>query len=339
MKIGIVGAGIVGRLLAWHLCQQDCEVHLFCRGSLEGEDACSFIAAGMISPFSEQEFLQSEWHHLGEKALAWWPRILATLPDKVFYQDNGSLILASSRQKSYLNHYIDKIWRQLNIKVPVLTEKEIVSFEPELTNFIGCYLPQEARIDPQQLFAALNIFLINEGVVYHPFHEVEFISAKRIKANQAEFIFDKTIDCRGLGAKTMLPTLRGVRGELIYCQALNVNIQHQIRLLHPRYPCYIVPRENHTYVIGATQIESESNAPMTIESALALMTAAVGVHPGFHEANITALHARSRPTMPNHFPYCAEVEGIMHINGMFRHGYLLGPILAEQVARKILENE
>lgn len=338
-KIAIVGAGIVGRLLAWHLCQQDYEVHLFCRGSINGEDACSMIAAGMISPFSEQEFLTKDWHHLAKRALKWWPMMLASLQDLVFYRENGTLILTSPREKPRLMHYLQKVQSQLQTKVSFLTEREISSLEPELTNFIGCYLPNEARIDPKQLFSALNAFFSNNGVIWHPFHEVKILTEKRLSANQQEFVFDKIIDCRGLGAKKALPELRGVRGELIYCYAPKVNIQHQIRLLHPRYPCYIVPRDQHVYVIGATQIENESNAPITIESTLALLAAAVNVHAGFHEAHINAFHAGCRPTMNNHLPFVSEQEGVMHINGMFRHGFLLAPVVVEQVVDKLLEKK
>ncbi len=76
MRIGIVGAGIVGRLLAWHLCQAKHEVHLFTKGNIDSNDACSTIAAGMISPYAELPLMSFDWHKMGLTALTWWPAIL-----------------------------------------------------------------------------------------------------------------------------------------------------------------------------------------------------------------------------------------------------------------------
>jgi glycine/D-amino acid oxidase-like deaminating enzyme len=51
--------------------------------------------------------------------------------------------------------------------------------------------------------------------------------------------------------------LRGVRGEIVRLQAPEIELNHMLRLLHPRYPVYIVPRADGKLVVGATTIESE----------------------------------------------------------------------------------
>ena len=65
------------------------------------------------------------------------------------------------------------------------------------------------------------------------------------------------VDCRGMGAKGDLRNLRGVRGEIVRLQAPEIELNHMLRLLHPRYPVYIVPRADGKLVVGATTIESE----------------------------------------------------------------------------------
>jgi glycine oxidase len=107
-----------------------------------------------------------------------------------------------------------------------------------------------------------------------------------------------------------------------------------VRLLHPRYPLYVVPRPGGRFLIGATMIESEDEGPVTVRSALELLGAAVALHPAFGEAQILETGAGVRPALPDNVPRAIVREGGRRIlvNGAFRHGFLLAPVLAEAVA-------
>ena len=59
---------------------------------------------------------------------------------------------------------------------------------------------------------------------------------------------------------------------------------------------------NHIFVIGATQIESESQAPASVRSGLELLSALYAVHPAFGEANLLELATGLRPTLNHHNP-------------------------------------
>jgi glycine oxidase len=50
LRIGIAGAGLLGRLLAWKLLQQGHCVSLFDRGSRVGELSAARVAASMLAP-------------------------------------------------------------------------------------------------------------------------------------------------------------------------------------------------------------------------------------------------------------------------------------------------
>src|SRR5207253_9790934 len=96
-------------------------------------------------------------------------------------------------------------------------------------------------------------------------------------------------------AKQELGDLRGVRGEILRVHAPEVSLTRPIRLRHPRYPVYLVPRPKNHYVIGATAIESEDEGRITIRSTLELLTTEYSVHPGFGEARILETMAALRP--------------------------------------------
>ena len=107
---------------------------------------------------------------------------------------------------------------------------------------------------------------------------------------------DLVIDCRGLAAKDQLSNLRGVRGERIVVKSREVNLTHPVRLLHPRFPLYVVPWGDGVYMIGATVIESEETGPISVRSALDLLSAAYALDPAFAEAEIV-LQGASKPPL------------------------------------------
>ena len=149
--------------------------------------------------------------------------------------------------------------------------------------------------------------------------------------------FDHIIDCRGLAAPSDGQRLRGVRGELIWLHAPQVKLKHLVRLMHPRYKLYIVPRENDTYIIGASQLESEFEGNITVRSALELLSAAYSVHSGFAEAEILKTDTNLRPAYPDNQPQINVDNKCISINGLFRHGYLLTPALCDIATDYIFE--
>jgi glycine oxidase len=103
-----------------------------------------------------------------------------------------------------------------------------------------------------------------------------------------------------------------------------------VRLLHPRYPLYIAPKENDLYVIGATEVEGEDMSPVSVRSALELLSAAFAVHPGFGEARILELNSHCRPTLPDHRPAIVwDGARTLRVNGLYRHGFMIAPEVAD----------
>ena len=111
-----------------------------------------------------------------------------------------------------------------------------------------------------------------------------------------------------------------------------------VRLMHPRYKLYIAPKPNNEYIIGATQIESDSEQPVTVRSSLELLSALYSVHSGFAEAEILSQVARCRPAFDDNLPQLRCYGKRMVVNGLYRHGYLLSPVVVSQ-AVEILEGK
>lgn len=127
-----------------------------------------------------------------------------------------------------------------------------------------------------------------------------------------------------------LTELRGVRGEVVWLHAPGVALSRPLRLLHPRHRVYLVPRPGDVILLGASEIDSEDRSGVSLRSAVELMTAAHSVLPALAEARILHLETNLRPALPDHRPWVHHQPGLLAINGLFRHGWLLAPSLAEE---------
>ena len=144
-----------------------------------------------------------------------------------------------------------------------------------------------------------------------------------------ERAFDEAKHARGTGARPDLP-VRGVRGEIVHLHAPGLRLSRPLRLLHPRHRVYVVPRADGRILVGASEIESEDRSPISVRTTVELLTAAHSILPGLAEARVIQADVNLRPALPDNLPTLVREEGLTRINGLFRHGWLIAPALAER---------
>lgn len=334
MKAGIAGGGIMGQLLALALVNHGWRVSIF--DNSDGQ-SCSMAAAGMLAPTAELDKCDLLINELGEEALSThWPCILNQLPSDIYFQQTGSIILSHQHNAAELTRFIHTISNKIkhSLFYRALNNDTLHELEPDLSSFNHCcYFPNEGQIDNQQLLLALKQRLLACDVTWHHQTTVVSINPWKIKTDDGSHDVDLACDCRGLGAMTSYPHLRSIRGELIWLEAQDIHISRPIRFLHPRYNLYLVPRPNHTYLVGASEIESEDYSPISTRTMMELLTAAYCVNPKFTEARIIKTITQCRPTLLNHLPKIGYTDGLVAINGLYRHGFLIAPTLANEVMR------
>ena len=84
-------------------------------------------------------------------------------------------------------------------------------------------------------------------------------------------------------------------------------------------------------MLGATQIESDDRR-RRVRSVLELLSAAYALHPAFGEAELVEIGVDARPAFPDNLPRLIRRGDTIHVNGLFRHGFLLAPALARMAA-------
>ena len=117
----------------------------------------------------------------------------------------------------------------------------------------------------------------------------------------------------------------------------DIALARPVRLLHPRFPVYVVPRGEGLFMVGATMIESDERARVTARSLVELLNAAYVLHPAFAEAEIVEIGSDARPAFPDNLPRIRQQDRILFVNGLYRHGFLLAPALARRVAGVVLD--
>lgn len=123
---------------------------------------------------------------------------------------------------------------------------------------------------------------------------------------------------------------------MLYLETAEINLTRSVRQLHPRHPIYIVPREKNRFMVGATMIESDDAGPITARSLMELLNAAYALHPAFGEARLAETGAGVRPAFSDNLPRVTEEGHTVYVNGLHRHGFLLAPAMAGEVARLLL---
>jgi glycine oxidase len=307
MRLSVLGAGVTGLCVATALTEAGFAVEVIAPEI--GVPSASHWAGGMLAPFCEGEQAPAQVVREGQRAAAWWMAHGAQVIQR------GTLMLAAARDVGELDRFA-RVTKGHAWVVPG-------ELEPELAGRFsrGLFFAEEAHLDPRQALSALMDRLRARGVRFH----VEPPSGR-------------IVDCRGAWVRGELLGLRAVRGEMLHVHAPGLSLGRPLRLLHPRFPCYIVPRGDGRYMLGATMLESDDDGPITARAAMELLSAAWTVHPGFADARIVETGVGLRPAFVDNLPGIRRDGERLHVNGMYRHGFLMAPALADEVVG-ILQEE
>lgn len=339
MKVGIAGAGLLGRLLAWRLACAGHRVDVFDPApgpapTFDGRQAAGFSAAGMLSPLAELDQGSAAIAALGWRSIALWRDIVGALRARPHFAAQGSLLLAHRSDAGAAQRALARLADAApgTPRAEALTQPRLAALEPALHGAAAAWLlPGEGQIDAVAALQALQAEA--PGVRWHWGRPVASVEPGRLVLEgngQGEGArrFDLVFDVRGVGARPALP-VRGVRGEIVWLHAPGHGLTRPVRLLHPRHRVYLVPRPGDTVLVGASEIESEDRSPVSLKSAVELMAAAHSVLPALAEARIARLDVNLRPALPDHAPRTEVAPGLVRINGLYRHGWLIAPALVE----------
>src|SRR5271169_3472998 len=237
--ISVIGAGIAGAWQALLFASSGRSVTLHERSDAAMTQSTSHWAGGMLAPYCEAEGAEPVIVRLGLRSLKLWREYFPLVPF------NGSLVVAHARDRADFERFA-----RLTSGYRRLDAQGVSEIEPSLEGRFreGLFYADEGHVEPRRILPELHARITTVG------GEIKFNSEA-----EPDDIDGIVIDCRGLAARDAQPELRGVKGEIILIETDEVELSRPVRLLHPRWPLYVIPRGLNRFMLGATSIEGEDN--------------------------------------------------------------------------------
>ncbi len=375
--VAVIGGGVVGHGIAWEVQRSGRSVVLI--DDAPGSGA-SWAAAGMLAPVSELHYQEEELLELMLEASSRWPAFAAGVAD-ASGADSGYLTtptLAVGADAADRRALMDlRAVQQANgLAVEPLTVREARKREPLLSPAIACALdtPADHQVDPRRLVAALRLALARVAREKPRLAVTGAVDGYSVPDRAAGLLWEggtvagvrlagggtvlatETVVANGLqsGALADLPgglelPLRPVHGDILRLAVprhLQPLVTATVRGLVHGVPVYIVPRQDGTVVIGATQREDALSDAVSAGGVYQLLRDAQALVPAVAELELLESTARARPGTPDNAPLLGRVpvdlasrsegsgtdadhiQGLIIATGFFRHGVLLTPAAA-----------
>lgn len=368
--VAVIGGGVIGHGIAWEARRSGRSVVVI--DDAPGSGA-SWAAAGMLAPVSELHYQEEDLLELMLESSALWPAFAAGLEDPAGkaptgYRTTATLALGADAADRRALADLREVQLSNGLAVEPLLLREARSREPLLSPGISCAfdIPADHQVDPRKIAerildalaghtedeaswvqAAKDGFSLPveaSGLLW----DAERVAGVRLAAGETVWA-DETVVANGLGAGRLegLPLglqlpLRPVYGDILRLRVpthLRPLVTSTVRGLVRGVPVYIVPREDGTVVVGATQREDGLSASSNAVSAggvYQLLRDAQVLVPAVAELELIECTARARPGTPDNAPLLGRVgardggsiKGLVVATGFFRHGVLLAPAAA-----------
>ena len=352
--IVIVGGGTIGLATGFELVRQGTPTTIVERGP--AGRGTSWQAAGMLAPDAEIQFEELELYDLSRESLRRWPDfaqdVEAASGQDVDYRDDGTLIVADDRDAAEKVRRLYEFQREQGLAVEWLTGEEAREIEPFVAPRLAAaiYAPSDHQVDNRRLVDALRTAFEAEGGTLREHTPVEAVvpdaerpavvteDGARIEASQvvvAAGVWSRDLD--GL-APDAQPPVRPVKGQMIQLRMeIPFDLQHVVR----GPDAYLAPKSNGRLVIGATSEEMGFDTDVTAGGLYDLLEGAWEVVPGIYDLPVDETWAGLRPATRDHAPILGQsaAPGVVMATGHYRHGILLTPVTAQEIARLVRTGE
>ena len=350
----IVGGGTIGLSIGFELVRQGTPVTVFERD--QAGRGTSYQAAGMLAPDAEIEFEERELYDLNRESLRRWPdfaqRVEAASGQSVDYRNEGTLIVADDRDAAEALERLYTFQRGQGLNVEWLTGEEAKEIEPFVAPRLSAavFAPSDHQVDNRRLVDALRVAFEAEGGTLHEDTPIDAVvpdaEAPAVRTtNSEQVVGGRIVVAAGVWSRELdgltpdaTPPVRPVKGQMIQMRRKRpFDLQHVVR--GPE--AYLAPKSDGRIVMGATSEEMGFDTTVTAGGLYDLLEGGWEVVPGIRDLPVDETWAGLRPASRDHAPLLGETAapGIIMATGHYRHGILLTPITAEEIARLIRTGE
>lgn len=347
VEIAVIGAGAAGLAIAWQLAKRGHPPHVFdARGAGEGAMTAS---AGMLSPAYEAEFEELPLLRAMTASRQRYPAWAAELGD-IGYRASGTYELALMPEDvSYVQRRVAFEQAQ-GLSVEWLEGEALRKRLPNLSPRIpgGSYAPDEGHVVPEYLRDRLVEAAQKLGATFHlhtPVLRIEVgANATFLHTPQRKYEAETVIVCAGVPLEGLELPFRvyPVRGQMVAIESPAANwLPAPVRYFNRTMGYgYAVPKPGYI-ILGGTAEEKGADPSLTVGGLLDILRRAYYVFPDLYESRILRTWAGLRPATDTRVPVLYKVpnQRLYYVNGLYRNGILLAPLIGEGVTQWILEGQ
>ena len=350
----IVGGGTIGLAIGFELVRRGTRTTIFEKD--RAGRGTSYQAAGMLAPDAEIEFEERELYDFNRESLRRWPdfadRVEAASGQSVDYRDEGTLIVADDRDAAEALERLYTFQQDQGLNVEWLTGEEAREIEPFVAPRLSAavFAPSDHQVDNRRLVDALRTAFQAEGGTLHEHTPVQAVvpdaETPAVRTADGERVAgDRVVVAAGVWSRELdgltpdaQPPVRPVKGQMIQMRRTRpFDLQHVVR--GPE--AYLAPKSDGRVVMGATSEELGFDTTVTAGGLFDLLEGGWEVVPGIRDLPVDETWAGLRPASRDHAPLlgASAAPGVAMATGHYRHGILLTPITAEEMARLVCTGE
>jgi glycine oxidase len=347
--VAIAGGGVIGLSAAWVLANDGHRVLVIDPDPGHG---AAWVAAGMLAPGNEASFGEEPLARLLVAGAARWPVFAAALEQAsgatIGFEPSGTIVVACDASDRAALDQLLAFRQSIGLEARRLSATECRRAIPALSPAIrgGAEMPDDHQVDNRLLVAALIAACGRIGVNF----AARRVAAVDLDASGAARGV-RTDDGTTLGAGTVvaamgwqtgelgglpdgvLPDVRPVKGHILRLAGRGPLLGRTVRGLVSGRSCYLVPRRDHSLVVGASVEDMGPDLRVQSGAVHALLDDARKLVPGIDELELSECAVGLRPGSADNAPHVgwSEVPRLAVATGHYRNGILLAPITGEAI--------
>ena len=329
--IVIVGGGVVGCSIAYHLRKAGVPVTVIDQGEIGAE--ASSAAAGLLAPLGSLAG-PGPFADLLLASFALFPSLVPELEDAsgigVEYEQTGALrVVRNPKNVPNLRKRM-KAWQPLGLQMSWLSGEEARTIEPTLAPDVcaALYAPEESQVKAPQVVKAFGRAAANLGATLRSHTRISGLQQEQDRVTALITSQGETIPCNQLvvasGAwsaqwSALLNIELAVvpqRGQILALRQPAPHLRHIIF----GEAAYLAPKQDSTVVVGATREEVGFDKHLTAGGVAWLLSTASRIIPSLEQSAIERMWVGLRPKTPDNLPILGAAPGWQNVTLATGHG-------------------
>lgn len=329
MNIQVIGGGIAGASVGYHLAKAGARVTVYDRADA---GQATEVSAGIICPWVSQR-RNKAWYQLVREGAKYYPTFIKELEtltgQETGYQQTGAVLLFKDEKTQHLA--FDRIEKKREEapemgELTLLSDEQLNELWPTLTSsYYGHYLSGGALVNGATLRDALQCGTEKLGGTWE----------------RSYTAFDRTYDVRiytggawGNELQKAVP-ISHQKAQLLH---FTMDGEEQFPVIMGLKTHYIISFGGGRFAIGTTHEDTASFDVMPSKDAISELKSLAQMY--FPHQQLRDFHSAVglRPYTPNHLPVIQQIENdTWVINGLGSSGLTSAPVIGREIAAHLME--